>query len=189
LKQPDLKFNSISTNKRRIKMEAVRIVLRLVHISSGTFWVGAAIFITLFLNPTVRAAGAEGGRFMQRLITQTPVVKYMNYSSLLAVVSGILLYGLNVGFSAEWVASREGMIFTLGSLAGLVAYGTGHFLIAPTAQRMGVLGSEIAMAGGPPSELQLAEMSSLQARALWSGQLGLVMMVITVAGMAGARIF
>jgi hypothetical protein len=170
-------------------MEAVRIILRLIHISSGTFWVGAAIFITLFLNPTVRAAGAEGGRFMQRLITQTPVVKYMNYSSLLAVVSGILLYGFNVGFSAEWVASREGMIFTLGSLAGLVAYGTGHFLIAPTAQRMGVLGSEIAMAGGPPSELQLAEMSSLQARALWSGQLGLVMMVITVAGMAGARIF
>lgn len=51
-------------------MQTLRIVLRLTHISAGTFWVGAAIFITLFLDPTVRAAGAEGGRFMMKYILQ-----------------------------------------------------------------------------------------------------------------------
>jgi hypothetical protein len=170
-------------------METVRIALRLIHIFSGTFWVGSAIFITLFLSPTVRAAGAEGGRFMERLVTQTPVVKYMTYSSLLAVVSGIFLYGLNVGFSADWVTSREGVIFTVGGLAGVVAFVTGHFVISPTAQRIGILGQQMAMAGGPPSSLQLTEMSALQARALRFGQFEIVLMIITVAGMAGARIF
>ena len=40
-------------------MEALRIALRLVHIVSGTLWVGAALFVTLFLEPTVRRPGAR----------------------------------------------------------------------------------------------------------------------------------
>lgn len=170
-------------------MQALRIVLRLTHISSGSFWIGAAIFITLFLDPTVRAAGAEGGRFMQRMVTQTPLVKYMTLSSLLTVLSGITLYGLNAGFNPGWITTREGLIFSIGSLAGVVAYVTGQFVIAPTAGRIGALGREIAMAGGPPSSVQLTEMSSLQARALRYGRLEVVLMVITIAGMAGARLF
>jgi hypothetical protein len=170
-------------------MEAFRISLRLVHIFSGTLWVGAALFITLFLEPTVRAAGAEGGRFMDRLITQTALVKYMISASLLTVLSGVILYGLNSGFGLDWIATREGVIFSLGSLSGLVAYATGQFVIAPTAQRIGALGHELAMAGGPPSPVQLGEMSALQGRALRFGRLEVVLMVISVAGMAGARIF
>lgn len=170
-------------------MQILRIVLRLTHISSGTFWIGAAIFLNLFLEPTIRAAGAEGGRFMQRLVTQTPVVKYMTLSSLLTVLSGITLYGLNAGFNSGWITTREGIIFTIGSLAGVVAYVTGQFVIAPTAGRIGALGQEIAMAGGPPSSVQLTEMSSLQARALRYGRMEAVLMVITIAGMAGARLF
>lgn len=170
-------------------METVRIILRLAHIFSGTVWVGAAIFITLFLEPTVRAAGAEGGRFMERLVTQTPLVKYMTAASLLTVLTGITLYGLDSNFALNWVLSQEGVIFTLGSLAGLGAYVTGQFVISPTAARIGALGGEMAMAGGPPSDVQLTEMSSLQGRAMRFGRIELVLMVISVAGMAGARIF
>lgn len=170
-------------------MESVRIVLRLAHIVSGTLWVGAAIFIALFLEPTVRAAGAEGGRFMARLTTETPLVKYMSIASLLTVLSGVVLYGLDSGFGLVWISSREGLIFTVGSVAGLVAYVTGQFVISPTAQRIGALGQEMAMAGGPPSTVQISEMSVLQARAARSGMFELTLMLISVAGMAGARLF
>lgn len=170
-------------------METARIILRLAHILSGTVWVGSAFFISLFLEPTVRAAGAEGGRFMERLVTQTPLVKYMTAASLLTVLTGITLYGLDSNFALNWVLSQEGVIFTLGSLAGLGAYVTGQFVISPTAARIGALGSEMAMAGGPPSEVHLTEMSSLQGRAMRFGRIELVLMVISVAGMAGARIF
>lgn len=170
-------------------METLRIVLRLIHISSGTVWVGAALFITLFLEPAVRASGPEGGRFMERLVTKTSFMKYMIISSLLTVLTGVVLYGIDSGFTTTWITSREGVIFSLGSLAGIGAYFTGQFLIAPTAQRIGTLGHEMAMAGGPPSTLQLSEMSILEGQAGRFGRMELVLMVISVLGMAGARIF
>jgi hypothetical protein len=170
-------------------MESLRIILRMTHILSGTLWIGAAVFLNLFLHPTIQAAGAEGGRVMERLVTRTPVIKYMVLSSLLTVVSGVILYGLNVGFNEYWIMSREGVIFSVGAAAGMVAYITGQFVIAPTSQRMSILGQEMAMAGGPPSSVQLTEMSSLQARAMRFGQLEFVLMLISVAGMAGARLF
>ncbi len=170
-------------------METLRIILRTIHIISGTFWVGAAIFITLFLEPTVRSAGEVGGRFMERLVTETPFMKYMVFSSLLTVITGVTLYGLDSRLTLSWIMTREGVIFTIGSVAGLVAYVTGQFVIAPTAQRIGSLGHEMAMAGGPPSSLQINEMTSLQGRAIRFGRLELVLMVISVAGMAGARLF
>jgi uncharacterized membrane protein len=170
-------------------METLRIFLRLTHIFSGTIWVGSALFITLFLEPVVRAAGAEGGRVMSRLVTTTAFAKYMITASLLTVVSGIVLYGLDAGFNSAWVTSREGLIFSLGSLAGLTAYVTGLFVIAPTSQRIGALGQEMALAGGPPTTVQLSEMTVLQGRALRFGRLEVFLMVITVLGMAGARIF
>jgi hypothetical protein len=170
-------------------METLRIILRTIHILSGTFWVGAAIFITLFLEPTVRNAGAAGGRFMERLFTETPLMKYMVFSSLLTVLTGITLYGLDSRLTLSWIMTREGLVFTIGSVAGLVAYTTGQFVIAPTAQRIGTLGHEMAIAGGPPSPIQINEMTSLQGRASRFGRLELVLMVISVAGMAGARLF
>jgi uncharacterized membrane protein len=170
-------------------MEALRISLRLVHIFAGTLWVGAALFITLFLEPTVRSAGPEGGRFMDRLTSGTPLVKYMISASLLTVITGVALYTIDSGFSLSWIASREGLIFSIGSISGLGAYATGLFVISPTAQRIGALGHEMAMAGGPPSSPQLAEMSSLENRAMRSGRLEMILMVLAVAGMAGARLF
>jgi uncharacterized membrane protein len=33
------------------------IILRLIHILSGIFWVGTAFFFVLFFEPTIKAAG------------------------------------------------------------------------------------------------------------------------------------
>lgn len=170
-------------------MESARIILRVLHITFGTLWVGSAIFITLFLEPAVHSAGEAGGRVMERLVTQTPLVKYMTFASLITVIAGVVLYGIDSRFSGTWILSREGVIFTIGTVSGLAAYVTGQFVIAPTAGRIGALGHEMAMAGGPPSSIQLTEMSTLQGRAARFGRLEVVLMLISVAGMAGARLF
>jgi hypothetical protein len=170
-------------------MEEMRIVLRLTHIFAGTFWVGAAVFMGLFLEPAVRHAGEAGGRVMERLVTQTPFGKFMAISSLLTVGAGIALYYLDARLSVSWITSREGLVFTVGAITGLIAYVTGQFVIGPTSQRIGALGQQMAANGGPPAPEQLGEMASLQARAQRSGQLEFVLMVITIAAMAGARLF
>src|SRR5205823_6318157 len=91
--------------------------LRLLHIVAGVFWVGSAVFVGLFLLPTARAAGPEGGRFMARLMQRTGPV--LGIAMLLTIVPGFIMYGrLSAGFNRAWVTSRPG-------LAGKVALVTG----------------------------------------------------------------
>jgi hypothetical protein len=73
-------------------MNVYLILLRLIHIGSGVFWAGTAIMIAAFLEPTVRAAGPEGGRFMQQLTGQSRFSLSMSLSALLNALSGPLLY-------------------------------------------------------------------------------------------------
>jgi nitric oxide reductase large subunit len=40
------------------------IVLRVIHIAAGIFWVGAAFVLFLFIQPSVKELGPEGQRFM-----------------------------------------------------------------------------------------------------------------------------
>ena len=47
---------------------ALLIVLRLLHIVLGVFWVGAVVFIAFLLFPSVRESGPAGGAVMQRLM-------------------------------------------------------------------------------------------------------------------------
>ena len=104
-------------------------------------------------------------------------------------MTGVVLYAIDSDFALSWVSTREGIIFTIGTVAGLGAYVTGQFVISPTAARIGALGHDMAVAGGPPSSVQLNEMSLLQGRAVRAGRFELILMVISVAGMAGARLF
>jgi len=39
------------------------LILRLIHIGAGAFWVGAVFLNVLFLQPTAMALGPEGGCF------------------------------------------------------------------------------------------------------------------------------
>ena len=48
-------------------MDFFLVALRLIHIVAGSFWVGAALMLAVFVEPTVRAVGPAGGQFMQKL--------------------------------------------------------------------------------------------------------------------------
>ncbi|MBA3672180.1 MAG: hypothetical protein H0W68_09190 [Gemmatimonadaceae bacterium] len=47
--------------------QTITIILRLVHILSGVFWAGSAIFNDRFVAPTIRALGADSGKVMREL--------------------------------------------------------------------------------------------------------------------------
>ena len=47
------------------------IVLRIVHILSGAFWVGSAVFNSLFLGPAVGATAEAGQKVMAHLVAQS----------------------------------------------------------------------------------------------------------------------
>ena len=168
-------------------MDIYVTVLRLIHIFSGIFWVGTAFFFVLFFEPTIKAAGAEGGKVMGRLtLTRFPLA--MTIASLLTVVAGVLLY-LNdsEGLRAGWIFSLSGLALTIGGSAGILAFLLGLAVQGPAAARMSALQKGIQAAGGPPTPAQTQELHQLQERIANASRWGAVLMVIAVLGMVMAR--
>jgi len=166
-------------------MNLLMILLRLVHIGAGVFWGGAAVMIAAFVEPAVKAAGPDGGRFMQRLVKGQRLSLAMSLAALLTALSGLVLYWPVSGhLSSEWLVSGPGLTLTIGSVAGLAAFALGFAVNGPTARRIAALGQEMQAAGGPPSPAQLAAMGSLQERMRKAGVVDAALLAVAVAGMA-----
>src|SRR2546430_9247198 len=97
------------------------VVLRLIHILSGIFWVGTTFFLVGFLQPVVAQSGPEGGRFAQRLMSQKRFQAAMSVAAGLTILSGLVLYGRgSPGFQHASGTSGAGLVLAPGGLgAGL----------------------------------------------------------------------
>ncbi len=168
-------------------MNVYMIILRLIHIFSGIFWVGTAFFFVLFFEPTLKASGPAGGTVMGRLtLTRFPIV--MALSSILVVATGFLLYWTDSGgLKINWISTAPGVTMTIGSVAGILAFLLGLIVQMPASARMAALQKEIQAAGGPPTPSQMAEMHVLTEKISNASRWGAVLMVIAVFGMAMAR--
>jgi uncharacterized membrane protein len=84
-------------------MNTLMIVLRVIHIFSGIFWVGTSLFFVFFFEPTLKSSGPAGGTVMGKLSSgKFPVV--IAISSLLTVVVGFVMYVIDSkGFQASWI--------------------------------------------------------------------------------------
>lgn len=167
-------------------MDIYMIVLRIIHILSGIFWVGTTLFSVLFFTPSIKAAGPAGGTVMGKLaLTQFPMA--MATSGILTLVAGILMYWIDSGgFQANWISTPPGIIITIGGAAGIFAFLLGLIVQRPASARMAILQKEIQAAGQPTSS-QLNEMRVLQDRVAKTSQWVVALMVIAVLGMAIAR--
>src|SRR3972149_170585 len=99
-------------------MDLYVIVLRLLHLFSGVFWVGTIFFTALFLLPRVKQAGPLGAQFMQRL-SQPPLTATLSLAAGLVVLSGILLYWRGSGgLPGSLIGSPLRLAFGPGGLGG-----------------------------------------------------------------------
>lgn len=168
-------------------MDLYLVALRIIHIASGVIWLGGAFFVTLFVEPATKAAGPEGGKFMERL-TATRFPQILTQAAGLAILSGILLYWRDsAGFQVAWMRTSTGLTFAVGGLAALAAFGIGIYVVRPKILRMGAIGKEIATAGRPPSPSQLGEMQALQESAGQLSRLNAYIMVVILLAMSAAR--
>ena len=95
-------------------------ILRFVHIFSAIFWVGTTLFLVLFLEPTVRCLGPDGGKFMQRLLGGTRFSLVIALSAWITIIAGAFLYWPLTGWSPQ-VMFGSRLPLTLGALAGIAA--------------------------------------------------------------------
>jgi hypothetical protein len=166
-------------------MYAYMIILRLIHILAGVLWAGWAFVSVAFIEPATRAAGPEGGKFMQVLTGKTKLLQTMLAAPLLVIFTGVLMYWqVSGGLSGLWLVSPSGLALTIGSLAGILAFILGLGISRPAAERLAALSREMQSAGGPPSSDQMAEQRVQQQRLAMGGLYGAILLAVSVIGMA-----
>ena len=169
-------------------MSSELLVLRLIHILGGIFWVGSALFTMLFLVPALGRTGpATAGTVMgalqqRRLFTVFPVV------ALLTILSGIrLLQIVSAGFAPAYMSSPMGQTFMWSGIAAIVAFLLGVFVGRPAGVRAGKLGAEIAGLPEDQRAGRVAEVERLKRRAGLASNVAMALLIAAAAGMAVAR--
>ena len=167
---------------------AVVVILRLIHILSGVFWVGSIIFLGRFVMPTIRTMGPAGGAFMTHLTTVLKLPRAQFGAALLTILSGLSLeWHDSIGLQSEWLRSRAGMAFGTGGGLAIIAFLIGVSVSLPASKRMGALLAEIQAKGGTPDAAQAAEVKRLQQRLGNALRAVMLLLVLATAAMAVAR--
>ena len=168
-------------------MDIGLILLRIIHIFSGMFWIGAGFFNILFLQPAVRATGAEGQKVMAHLAQRTRMSTAIYTSATLTALSGLTMFWMISGFRMSFFSGGYGLFLAIGGVAGLIAWYFAVFVMHGIISSMKELGMAIQAQGTPPTPDQGARMQALSVRMSSLGRVGIIVMSIALLCMAIAR--
>lgn len=164
------------------------LILRLLHIGFGIFWAGAAIYLAFFIEPAVKALGADGTKFMQQLVRTNRFPVVILLSALVTVVAGaLLIWKLSGGLQSQWLSTRYGTVLTTGGAMAIVAFLIGFSISRPASMRMAKIGKAVAIAGGPPTAAQIGELQKLGRRISVAGRVIAILLILAVVGMSAFR--
>lgn len=165
---------------------SVVIILRIIHLVAGAFWVGGALVTAFFVLPTVKASGPVGGQFAGALMARTHLPEWLTWAGVVSVLSGLLLYwDLYAGL--PWAGFEPQVVIGIGGLLAIISLALGFIVSAPTAARMGAVGKAIQTQGTPPTPTQIAERDKLLARLTNAAMVNAALIVITLVCMAIGR--
>ena len=169
-------------------MKAELLVLRLIHILGGIFWVGGLMYTSFFLVPVVRSSPAVAGQVMaglqkRRLFIVLPTV------ALLTIASGLRLLMIDsAGFSGSYFATNAGRTYVAGAVGAILAFLISMLVSRPAFVHVGKLGASLATTTDEGGRQRIAtEMQRLNQRATVANGVVVVLLMLTAAGMATAR--
>ncbi|MEP6589897.1 MAG: hypothetical protein ABJC19_01835 [Gemmatimonadota bacterium] len=169
-------------------MTGLVIILRIIHLIAGVFWVGAVIFLNLLVGPSVMAAGPEGMKVMQEL-RRRHFMDHLLGAGAITILAGLGLVWIDsAGFQPEWFRSHLGMAISTGMLMATVAWLIGLFVIHPLGTEMASLAGEMATAPSDDARSAVGmRMMAARGRLIRFGATAMALMVLTVVTMAVAR--
>lgn len=164
------------------------VVLRLIHILSGAFWLGAAATLFLFLQPTARATAPEGQRFMLHLLRNRRFGEVVLVAAILTGLAGTILFWRDTnGLQLESMTQPARLGFTVGGIAGGVALLLFLFVGYPAGRRLIAIGTRLETERRAPSEDEQHILAASQRVLNRAGGTALVFLIVAAAAMATAR--
>lgn len=161
------------------------IVLRLVHILGGIFWVGAGLYNTVFILPALtRVGGTVPGQVMGAL-QQRRLFVIMPIIAVLTILSGLRLWWI-VGGGMHYFQHRSGHAYAISGILAILSFVVGMAISRPAGVRAGTL-ARSAASDETSRKLVADEIARLQRRAIVSGYFAIALLLLAAAGMAVAR--
>lgn len=165
-------------------MDYLRIVFRVLHVLGAVFWVGTALLMNLFINPSLKASAEAGHKVMAHLLSKTRFATTMMVVSVTVMISGFGLFWIDmVRYSSAWVQTGTGLAYGAGGLVAVVGWLAG-LRIGNTGKAIGKLSAQMK---DTPSPKQIIEMKALVKRQEGASKLNFVCLVITILLMVFAR--
>lgn len=164
------------------------LLLRVVHIGAGVFWVGSVFTFFLFVQPAATAVAPSATGFTYHLLHHRRFSLWMLGSAITTVIAGLWLLGITSdGFDLDILLEKARLGFTLGGLAAILTLGVGGLYAFPRTRIVErTIGRFLAEQRPPsPEEQQVLARASREARA--AGWLVLIGLVLAVVAMATAR--
>ncbi len=152
------------------------LLMRLLHILSGIFWVGTMMFNTAFLMPAFKDAGPDGAKVGAALAKRRFMV-VMPIAALVTILSGFwLFWRVSGGFQETFMQSHMAKALSFGAACAIVALIIGFVVVRPAMMQA------MALAQSDPQRAQV-----LRVRADVVGRVVTALIVLAAAAMAVAR--
>ena len=99
------------------------LVLRILHIGAGAFWVGATLSLAFFIKPSLKDKDGMGQKFFDYLVSKKRIGTESAGAGGMAGIAGILLYWYDSqGLTSAWMQGSAGIGFAIGAVFGLIAF-------------------------------------------------------------------
>jgi uncharacterized membrane protein len=163
------------------------MVLRLIHILGGIFWLGSGLFTTFFLMPALTASGPAAAQVMsglqqRRLFNVLPIV------ALLTIASGLrLMWITSAGFAPAYFASGTGRTFVWSGAAAILGFLSSVVVARPATVRAMKLAASLGTAPDSAREAITARLARLRRIATIASIVAVALVGLAAAGMAVAR--
>lgn len=165
-------------------MNYLVVVLRLVHILGGMFWVGSSIVFFFFISPAIAANAEAGQKIMAHLVTKARISTGIAISAILTVLAGSWLYAIDSqAFTSGWERSGPGIGFSIGGIFALIGLVFG-IIVGRNTNILGKLASEIR---GKPTSEQLNKIHAAQKQLSFAGPISSICVILALICMATAR--
>jgi uncharacterized membrane protein len=165
-------------------MNYLIIVLRIIHIGAGIFWVGGSLTMTFFIAPTIGATAESGQKFIAHLMKNLKFSQRMAAASGSSILAGVLLFWIDSdGFTSAWTNSGPGIGFSIGAAFAVIGFIFG-MLVGRTAGAMAQLGAQTQ---GKPSPEQLTQLQALGKQQATYSKIGAAALILAVIFMSIAR--
>ena len=164
------------------------LVLRVIHIAAGAFWVGAVYTFFLYVQPSVVAVGPDGTRFMYHLIHNAKFPLVILSSAIVTVVAGIwLLWITSNGLDPDMLFSVSRLGYTVGGVAAILTLGVGGLYVFPRTRTVERTIGRILADGRPPTPEEQQTLARTGRESRQAGWLVLIGLAVAVVSMATAQ--